>query len=1715
MASSISRVTGGVTAGEYAANLDALKSLGRAEPDIYAKTESQLREEARVLHDKLTEENTPWYIGGQFDFLKKIFGEERRGTVQSMLTRKGVGNLRKVHDLAVESDPKNPNAGIDAVAEYLSMIQRVQMTGIETQADSDLFNAGVKSGDIVRKQRGDAVRFFASRDALTKDNYNKLVQQTGIKTLVDIDNVESERIGELLPTQFAKNWSDLTPNEKNNFSKRWHSKSMSYLEEKYNFLKELLQSGQLQDITLYETLPFIAVGTSDQFSLHGYEIDNTTDVFDEQDGKKRYVMDISAVSSPDGEEVDISTHAPNWAIAEDIIESKLKQSDPGLLLNDPANEWMNSIQADIKAKGEKATVSEKRIAKMLASKTGRFEFLVKTYYMNRLGYDVQADRFSKALTDYQIPEDVHRNMIALVGEDLLNAVARTPIVREARGVREQRVRQILEERPAGGITEARRLVTEGATDELVNQLGTALGQDMRTAENRQAVQDVLDQMDREGVTFALSSTFDAEVEFQQLKRAVETGDIRDIARYAARFWIKVPGKPSMRVTPPEQPRQISPVPRPAEIAETRLPTGESVRREREIPGVTPEFAEPIFSPEELEDAAPAWLTGAALENWINNYEEVSPEDIARQAKEQNPDIKRSIEDMVRDLEFVPARLQATLPRYQRPEARVTVMPERRVRGGRVVPAVPTVSGAPFAVEAKTARFDLSEQEFMETEETEKNALDEIFGEEPTSAEETQSRKELTQQQKVMRKVQGRTPRASWKMQPLNAEEPIAGQIQDITVVGMHDMSRFGETLKDRFKNAILHDFVYIPKGVPINRLMGWISQQTKQGWNPVVLRSQNAIFDEAADVEGWIAILDWDLEERMASPIQRAIFTAHTGYIPQGRIYRAWQYRETAPGQYEALEMIDSDEITAQIEEPIGGPIDFIHPIYGTPDAFQSAVFPMLSNRGLARVAELEGAQKRAAIDNLAFNLHDWIRRNKIRKLGIIGMPSVETTGTRTWRVSDPFRSGGRSFRAGDIITYPNERVVPARWIPALSQVISRAVSPDIMKATRPATIPAERAEPIEITPEMQADLERDIAEGRGTFSLTPAYITNRIRFRYNNQVSAADAQIIGDAVSGLYRGDELALGQVQRMLLSQDWERMGAGLTAINRRARGEDEPQFIEEVQPELPFEEEQETTALAAIENLYEDLDPAFRGGALGFHKLMLEQGRQLRTIKYEEDVFVDNLNKRLGYETPSRQLPENHKEIADNMLSAVGAVLDGSKRIPVRAGQWEDPQEFIRAWDTHVEANNLDMPKAQEVIDLVRNRYEQARKKANQIMETLTDEEWIRYLTDYVNHQYRAKTRREIDDIVRRMAEEAKTAKERRLPTYEQAAEQRGLFPITMNAISLYKSWNNVVWTAARNKSMTSIASTVRDADGAPIVVPVKMGGQVESEDQLIDDKILRENLKYLAAYLEKEYDSSKDSALEIERLVGEMDVEQEGYVRMDSPLTKSVDFFLVRKGTTEDIMKTVLNYGRIDNTLMRGIERFNAWSKFMMLSFSGFHPFALAESLSAVFGVQTGNPAFHIPSTYKKLKDLVADMKENPEKYKPWYEAGYTGDVGNPDVRLGIIEQDMQRALDRLEEKGGYVEKIMKPGIKGMQQYKHWLDRWLWHQFLPAIKMHSAEWITLMLLKKTKWKHVNRSLNMSTLLSVVLSGISSRGQPLKQDNGFMSLCWLLIGPCLRL
>lgn len=420
----------------------------------------------------------------------------------------------------------------------------------------------------------------------------------------------------------------------------------------------------------------------------------------------------------------------------------------------------------------------------------------------------------------------------------------------------------------------------------------------------------------------------------------------------------------------------------------------------------------------------------------------------------------------------------------------------------------------------------------------------------------------------------------------------------------------------------------------------------------------------------------------------------------------------------------------------------------------------------------------------------------------------------------------------------------------------------------------------------------------------------------------------------------------------------------------------------------------------------------------------------------------------------------------------------------------------------------------LVNLTRNAMG-SRTRINQRMtQLLGQDEWLNFRARYMPHRFDLSDEGLTDEEKAEARARAKLifgsrfdtnrAKRRVFPDYLTAAMERGLEPVTMRSDELVRMWFGEILKTATNRLLLSYGMTTVDMDGSSLWMPV-----FDESDEALSKELLkpigqqtlfralenaashfnqRRRMAGLAAGEEltrESYfvpDTTKDARTEWGRFYkfftkGEM--KAAGY---DTPLKDGSRYpgiknWYVRKPTdhpgpysnaANNLIKMIEQPAYqpkkiFNRDWFEGIQRFNEWSKTTGLSFSIFHPAALLESFIALGGISINNVnQILLPRrTFRRVRNLFRQEKAWGHITNRWVRQGLMVDTTNPNfLRLtdfNTVDQAnqtlVQKDLDWLIEKDWPA---ITQGAKLYKKYLHWMDRWLWSEMFPALKLYMAE-----------------------------------------------------------
>lgn len=341
------------------------------------------------------------------------------------------------------------------------------------------------------------------------------------------------------------------------------------------------------------------------------------------------------------------------------------------------------------------------------------------------------------------------------------------------------------------------------------------------------------------------------------------------------------------------------------------------------------------------------------------------------------------------------------------------------------------------------------------------------------------------------------------------------------------------------------------------------------------------------------------------------------------------------------------------------------------------------------------------------------------------------------------------------------------------------------------------------------------------------------------------------------------------------------------------------------------------------------------------------------------------------------------------------------------------------------------------------------------------------------------------------EDSKRATQRKYNTYLQGARLRGLEPVNLNAAWLNEAWYKDVWGAAVNNSMIQLGTTMNTPSGAPLWIPIlNTGAKLKDEDtdrvafsnvhlSYMHDSLLRFLNMELRKRDRKVYvpDESLEIRDRINKTVSDNRkfLESLGYISprlREGSRFNSVNDWLVKTdpyvsssrarqfvSPSLQMLKSLENNHLIwtpfgGRNWLAGIERFNNWSKTISLSVSGFHPFALIESLIAAGGLTGENIARSmLPWVSKSWAAEIKNMRRlalaDSSIAAKWARHGMYIDITNPNFDNDAFIRDL-KAIQKWNKP--FLSSAARMAEKGHKV----INTWLWNEFFPGIKLYAAE-----------------------------------------------------------
>ena len=363
------------------------------------------------------------------------------------------------------------------------------------------------------------------------------------------------------------------------------------------------------------------------------------------------------------------------------------------------------------------------------------------------------------------------------------------------------------------------------------------------------------------------------------------------------------------------------------------------------------------------------------------------------------------------------------------------------------------------------------------------------------------------------------------------------------------------------------------------------------------------------------------------------------------------------------------------------------------------------------------------------------------------------------------------------------------------------------------------------------------------------------------------------------------------------------------------------------------------------------------------------------------------------------------LKESELEDIGAAVEGIGNLRIEG-------------DTAQAVNARLTPEGRAVLREYRTAQEQARQGVNDYLREMDQEDYIKFLDNYLPHYYAGKPSA-LRAARGRFLRESPNAKQRKLPTLQEARDY-GLTPITQNVAKLHRMWAEINWRVATNRRFVYDLKGTTTADGEPVMMKA---ADAPAEWVYFDHPA-------------------------IARVYGHKTAEGKvilwrGGVKVHPDVAPAVRMMLQEP---------------FSGSWVRGMEMFNAFAKKSALSMTLFHHGALTESSQAVLA-RAVNPLRGIlvvgekhPVTGKRIiaqrphRIGVDIMQEGGEWLRDPIQHGLQIERGVVDIPITRIS----RALAGAEAKTRNIP-VLRDATRVARQFNEWWDRALWERYHSGLK----------------------------------------------------------------
>ena len=467
-----------------------------------------------------------------------------------------------------------------------------------------------------------------------------------------------------------------------------------------------------------------------------------------------------------------------------------------------------------------------------------------------------------------------------------------------------------------------------------------------------------------------------------------------------------------------------------------------------------------------------------------------------------------------------------------------------------------------------------------------------------------------------------------------------------------------------------------------------------------------------------------------------------------------------------------------------------------------------------------------------------------------------------------------------------------------------------------------------------------------------------------------------------------------------------------------------------------------------------------------KRTAESDRRGKQLREALSIFLEHFDPKNPDNDSWRDVPVIEK---DKAIAALETMGQDETFQEIAAKEFNTVGEIFDSWTfwTYKNAPHLlnvtnPLKLYSELNDILESQYNNLTNTSSYIGEL-----WFAKRSNYVPHFYERQAQKYESKNQR---ERAKQEQGRKYNTYNDAWNEAGLIPETLDFGDLINKYSFETASVARNRLSVSAMAQVSDEDMLPmmLVEGIETMGVLTNEAAHVIANRLEKGMSFLKPDFKFKTPRNISGFERLSLMTKEINPAELGYEVIDTQY-KSLKTVWVKKGEPKQLMNHIFADQKefshpFAEKAFQSMLAINHTAKAFSIGLSLFHPFALIESLIAIDGLQgldmknryPVNHFFDPFRTFKKLKEEYNKTIGKPDYATEWVNAGLNFDLGkSADIDYAQVNEGLLNLGKRMERSSVLPFVGLGKGFKGIAKLKWGADRLLWEVMLPAMKMYSA------------------------------------------------------------